>query len=361
MTNDPAMTEEVRMTKSQRPPELVNWTLIIAWSMVGHCWGIGHFSCCASEPIAIKVEGDRIDFQIGGERAASYHVGATQIKPYLWPVVAPNGAVVTRGWPMEKAAAGGSIDHIHQKSGWLTYGDVIAEGMEVNPKRPGVTGVDFWIEVPVHGRIACVRVEQPQDGRVVTRNEWRAPGGQVVLEETRSLSLHDLGVGRLIIVECDWHAAHHPVVFGDTKEGMFGVRVNDQLRTDMGKGKPVPEGNAITNSNGKKGEGECWGRLADWCDYSGVIDGKSAGVAIFDDPANPHRACWHVRGYGLMAANPFGRAKSNFPDRAGKTETVRLAKGDHLKLRYGLYAHDGDVKTGKVAEAFARFVAIGKS
>jgi hypothetical protein len=149
-----------------------------------------------------------------------------------------------------------------------------------------------------------------------------------------------------------------PITFGDTKEGAIGVRVHDQLRTDFGKGKPVPPANKITNANDKHGEAECWGRRSDWCDYSGEIDGKPAGIAIFDDPKNLPRACWHVRAYGLMAANPFGRDKSKFPDVAGKTDLVKLARGEHLVLRYGIYVHDGNVKDGKVTGAFAQFVEL---
>ena len=98
-----------------------------------------------------------------------------------------------------------------------------------------------------------------------------------------------------------------------------------------------------------------WGGLSDWCDYSGTIDGKAAGVAVFDDPRNPSRAAWHVRGYGLMAANPFGRGHAGFPARKGQTELVKLAKGDHLKLRYGIYAHDGNAEKGQVAAAYEQF------
>jgi hypothetical protein len=170
--------------------------------------------------------------------------------------------------------------------------------------------------------------------------------------------MFDLGPGRLLIVHCDLSAPTLPITFGDTKEGAIGIRVHDQLRTDFGKGKPVPAANKITNANDKQGEADCWGRKSDWCDYSGEIDGKPAGIAIFDDPKNSPRACWHVRAYGLMAANPFGRAKSKFPDVAGRTDLVKLARGEHLSLRYGLYAHDGNVKDGKVAGAFAQFVQL---
>jgi hypothetical protein len=61
-----------------------------------------------------------------------------------------------------------------------------------------------------------------------------------------------------------------------------------------------------------------------------------------------------------MAANPFGRDKSGFPAVKGKTDLVKLAKGEHLKLRYGILLHDGDVKEGKTAECYEAFVRLGK-
>ena len=82
------------------------------------------------------------------------------------------------------------------------------------------------------------------------------------------------------------------------------------------------------------------------------------GLAILDDPKNPYPACWHSRGYGLMAANPFGRAKSGFPAMKGRNDLVRLDKGEHLNMRYGLLIHPGNVRDGKVAEYFERFVKL---
>ena len=149
----------------------------------------------------------------------------------------------------------------------------------------------------------------------------------------------------------DFLAAVVPVTFGDTKEGSFAVRVNDAIREEKGNGK-------ITNADGKVGEKECWGRTSAWCDYSGKVDDKPVGITIFADPKNPYPSCWHVRGYGLMAANPFGRDKSGFPDMKGKTDLVKLAKGEELKLRYGLLLHTGDVKEGKVAERYQQFVKM---
>ena len=133
-------------------------------------------------------------------------------------------------------------------------------------------------------------------------------------------------------------------------EGAFGVRVADSIAEKNGKG-------VITNAEGKTGEPQCWGRVSSWCDYSGPVQGETVGLAIFAGPENPLPSCWHARAYGLMAANPFGRAKSGFPDMKDKKDEKDLAhldKGEHLKLRYGLFAHRGDVKQGKVAENFER-------
>ena len=131
----------------------------------------------------------------------------------------------------------------------------------------------------------------------------------------------------------------------------MGVRVNDAIRENTGKGK-------LVNADGKSGMKECWGQFSNWCDYSGPIEGKVAGIAIFDHPKNPVPACWHSRDYGLMAANPFGRKKAAFHDGAAEKPLVRLAKGQHLELRYGILLHEGDATSGDVAANYQRFVKL---
>lgn len=304
-----------------------------------------------------------IDFYHGKELSGRYHIGADAAKPYLWPLNAPNGKAVTRAWPMGAATPGEKLDHKHQKSLWFTHGDVIPEGVEIKKKskNKSVKGVDFWDEDENHGRIVCVQVGEPlvkkNYGKVVTRNEWLSPDDFKVLDETRTLTLVNFGAAQLFVFDIDLHASNVAVTFGDTKEGAFGVRVAPSITEETGKGH-------LTNAEGKKGEGAknnvnkdgCWGLKSAWCDYSGPVDGTTVGVAIFDAPTNPVAACWHARGYGLMAANPFGRDKAGFPAEKGKTDLVKLAKGEHLKLRYGVLLHDGDVKAGKVAEYYQKFV-----
>jgi hypothetical protein len=312
---------------------------------------------------SIEVVKGELIFRAGGEVVTRYHNGTDLAKPYFWPLNAPGGVPVTRGWPMEKAGPGDQTDHVHQKSAWFCHGDVIPEGIELAHKIKGVEGVDFWSETAGHGRIECVRVGELHHDKdhawVGTANTWTTADGVKILDETRTLHLYDFHEARLLVLDIDLHASMVPITFGDTKEGSMGVRVRTSITEDKGKGH-------ITNAEGKTGEGRlgnaeqkgCWGLVSAWCDYSGPAGDATAGIALFADPKNPYPSAWHSRGYGLMAANPFGRAKSGFPSQRGKTELVRLAKGEHLKLRYGILIHLGDVKEGKVASYIEKFTQL---
>lgn len=318
----------------------------------------------AAEPagVAIEVSKDHIDFLVGKALVGRYNIAPTVAKPYMWPLHGPGGVAMTRGWPMTMDESGQTTDHVHQKSMWFCHGDVIPEGIELTQKIRGVEGVDFWSENKGHGVIACTRVATPRSdgphGQVTTQNEWRTADGKKLLDETRTIHLYDLGKDtRLLVFDIDLVAAV-PVTFGDTKEGSFGIRINDQLREDLGKGKPGK--GKLENAEGKTGEKNLWGHVSAWCDYSGPLNGKTVGLAIFTDPRNPTPSAWHSRGYGLMAANPFGRGKSGFPAMKGKTDLVKLGKGEHLKLRYGLLIHPGDAREGRVAQFYEEFVKIGK-
>jgi hypothetical protein len=304
----------------------------------------------------VSIQVENVVFRIGDELVTRYHVGPNVAKPYLWPLNAPGGIAVTRPWPMDKTGAI-STDHVHQKSSWFCHGDVIPEGMALTAaeKSRGVEGVDFWTEGNGKGKIVCVEVSPAEGNRLRTRNEWRTATGRKVLDETSVISLHDLGDARLIVVSSDLHASVVPIVFGDTKEGSFGVRVHDKLR--VGEKAQINPKSRLTNSEGKEGEKAVWGYAANWCDCSGELDGKPVGVAVFDDTRNPVRAYWHAREYGLLAANPFGRDKS-FPGAKGRTDLAKIAKGEHLKLRYGILMHSGDVKSGKVAECYEQFLKL---
>src|SRR5262249_39554241 len=148
-----------------------------------------------------------------------------------------------------------------------------------------------------HGRIVCTQVSEPKiskgHGAVTTQNEWRTADGRKVLDETRTIHLHNLGTAQLFVLDIDLHASVVPIAFEDTKEGSFGIRINDSITEQKGRAKGAGK---IENAEGKVGEKNCWGYRSAWCDYSGPLDGKTIGLAILDDPANPYPAYWHSRG-----------------------------------------------------------------
>ena len=258
---------------------------------------------------------------------------------------------------MKKGIQGETKDHVHQKSAWFCHGDVIPEGVELKVKSVDkhVAGVDFWAESLNHGVIAATDVivlkpNTPNEAFISTVMEWRAPEGLVVLIEKRVYKFSQVADGRLISVASILTANNSPVVFGDTKEGSFGIRVHDSLRMEMKGGDGL-----LTNSKGKSGK-DVWGQPADWCDYSGTVDGKKVGVAVFAHTGNPVPSLWHAREYGLLAANPFGRKVAGFPAAKDKTDLFRIEKGKSATFRFAIFAHDGDVKTGKVGEAYDAYV-----
>ncbi len=309
-------------------------------------WLVGWALVVSGQPaVSAEVSQDGVvSFKLGTAEVTRYHAHSKVAKPYFWPVITPGGVAVTRDWPMVPDAKEAK-DHKHQKSAWFCHGDVVLEGHQA-PKRKGIDGVDFWSEETGHGTIVATAIAKPTpsgQGSVTVRtsNIWKDSTGKAILTEARTLVFRSRDASSWVMeVTSEITASEGGIVFEDTKEGSFGVRVRDDLTEKPGKG-------VLTNAEGLKGEKNLWGKKSAWCDYSGPTGGKVAGVAIVTHPDNKYPTCWHARGYGLMAANPFGRSKSGFPDMKGRTDLVKLAKGETLKLTYAMVVHDGDAEAAK--------------
>jgi hypothetical protein len=275
--------------------------------------------------VAVKVDGQPF----------TEYVTKSGSKPILWPLIGPTGKRMTRAWPLETDVPGETDrDHPHQRSMWFTHGDV--------------NSIDFWSEGK--GRIEhreFVRVEEKPVPTIVTRNDWLSPdGSRLICQDQRTLRFGADADSRWIDFDVVVTAVDGPVTFGDTKEGSFGVRVASSMRVDSKKG------GKIVNSEGKT-DAAAWGKPAAWVDYHGPVDDETLGIAILNHPKSfRYPTTWHVRTYGLFAANPFGL--SDFTNGAHKGEYI-LPKGETLTLRYRVLLHKGDEKAGHVAEAFAEY------
>jgi hypothetical protein len=243
---------------------------------------------------------------------------------------------MTRAWPMRDGNPNEKTDHIHQRSFWFTHGEV--------------NGVDFWAETAkAQGKIEhkeLVKAEGGSTGTVVTRNEWLGPDGGKILSDKRTLQFGADAEARWIDFDVVLTAEAPEVRFGDTKEGSFGLRIAESMRTDR-----KPPGKIIT-SEGLEDE-KAWGKPAAWVDYHGPVGDQRLGIAILNHPSSfRYPTGWHVRTYGLFAANPF--AAGDFSGQKVETSHT-MQKGEAITLRYRVIFHKGDEKAGKIAEAFAKY------
>jgi len=277
---------------------------------------------------------DAVEITIDGQLFTRY-VFRGAPKPYCYPIIGPTGAPVTRAYPMENVP-GEPQDHPHQRSLWFTFGEV--------------NGIDFWSEGPGAGREVHRQFQAVQSGPILglvrAVSDWIGPGGTKVCEENRELRIYRVPDARLLDFGITIRATEGPVEFGDTKEGMFGIRVATPMQLAGGQGH-------ILNAVGQR-DGDTWGKAAEWCDYFGPVKGEVVGIAILDHPQNlRHPTYWHVRDYGLFAANPFG-LKYFTGDKTGAGRYT-IPQGGELTFRYRVLIHRGTPDEAGVPAAYAQY------
>lgn len=266
-------------------------------------------------------------------------------KPYLHPLRAASGTVVTRRFPMEKVP-GEVYDHPHHRGLWFTHGDV--------------NGIDFWMNETSYtgknkrGKIVLDKITQVKSGKKSGSLSgvwtWEDPDGNKLLTEERTMVFYSDPKLRIIDIDLKLTAITQ-VTFGDTKEGTFAIRMATAL--------DEKHGGTLVNAEGKVGEKQVWGKPSPWADYYGKIDGETLGVAIFDHPSNPrHPTHWHARSYGLFAANIFGLR--DFYNDKTKNGSLTLKPKESLRFRYRVVIHPGDTQSAGIAKLYDEWVKSSK-
>jgi hypothetical protein len=255
--------------------------------------------------------------------------------PILWPIIGPTGKPLTRAYPMAQEPNEHKY-HPHHRSLWFTHGDV--------------NGLSFWDRETIKHR-KFLKIASGKQAVIVTLNDWLAPDGTTVCQDERTLTFGADADARWIDFDITVKAADAPVKFGDTKEGTFGIRVADTMRVD------AKLGGRIINSEGQT-DADAWGKPAAWVDYCGPVDGQTVGIAVLNHPSSfRFPTYWHVRTYGLFAANSFGLRDFTGTDADG---SHTLQPGQTMTFRYRVLLHRGDHQAGKVAEAFTAYAKEGK-
>ncbi len=316
----------------------------------------------------------RVDITYDGAPFTSYVWPTSLKKPVLFPLLAPDGVTLSRGYPLEPRP-GERVDHPHHAGLWFNYGNV--------------NGFDFWnnsdaIKPADREKMGTIRQERivstksgsttsgPDTGELVVETVWvDGKGNDLLQETTRFLFQHRANAN--VIDRTTTLKALDRAVFHDDKEGMLGLRVAHFLESATEKGGTFMDANGrptqvasvdtsgatgvYLTSQGKRGDA-AWGTRGRWCLLSGQAPasegGKTYAIGIFDSPANPgYPTYWHARGYGLFAANPLG---DSIFDPKAPAHNFTLEKGKSAVFRYRVIFYEGTVDAGEAnreADAFA--------
>ena len=271
-------------------------------------------------------------------------------KPVLWPIIGPTDVPMTRTFPLDQPNQGERTDHPHHRSIWFSHGDI--------------DGVDFWTEPAEDnpkkhgfGKIVhrdFLQIENGDQPRIVTRNEWLDSNDEQRLTDIRTIGFAAEENRRWIDFDIKLiNESDQPVKLGDTKEGTFGVRVASWMKVDAKKG------GKIINSLGAVDK-DAWGKAASWVDYHAPYEDGTLGVAILNHPSSfRFPTYWHVRTYGLFAANPFGI--HNFKNSDDEDGSHEIKPDESIVLSYRILLHQGDEQSGRVPESFVEYAKIDKS
>ena len=300
-----------------------------------------------------RVEDGLINVTIDGKLFTAFNCKNTEPKPYLYPVIGPTGEPVTRDYPMKDNPLEKNNkrqDHPHHRSIYCAHGDIRTNDF-------GKPGANYWHEADSADqqdrekvtRIARM-VSGPVFGQIEAELEWVTAGGQRQFTEQRTYTFFcGNDNNRLIDVRNVFKFPDLDAMFADTKEGgLLSVRLAVTM-DESGVQEPERMHGRMTNANGQVGEKECWGRAAAWCDYLGPVKGRTVGVAVFDHPTNfRHPTRWHIRGYGLYTANPFGLR--SFTRDNGQNGSHTWKKGETAEFNYRILIHREDTKSARVAD-----------
>lgn len=324
-------------------------------------------------PIGIfSIPGQRaISILAGGKPFATFFYPDTLEKPVLYPIYAPDGQLITRGFPINPKP-GEPVDHPHHLGLWFNY--------------ENVNGLDFWnnsYAIPaekkhLYGWIRTRRITKTHTsnkagdpGVLEYIADWTDQQKQTLLKEQTHF-VFSADSTEWIIDRTTTLTAQQDIVFNDAKDGLLGLRVTRELQIpsatpgqfidDKGNITKVAAGNSpdingnYLTSEGRQGD-SAWATRGNWCELYGKKGSDTISIAMIDHPGNPgYPTYWHARGYGLFAANPLGQ---KIFSKGAQSLQFSLKKGQSATFRYRIVIASGGERLstgriGELADAFAR-------
>ena len=282
----------------------------------------------------------RVSICVVGVEAFAYRYGKDLGFPRFYPIWSPSGKVMT----VQEAPP-----YPHHQSFWFAdtvqlegqrkasfYGAIYSRIDKKDPKSP------FKDQI-VHAEFLTEKQLAPDQLETGMKLVWRIDQKVPVLDQEQRIRIVALGDGQYFLdIRYRVTASYGDVHFvSDAVHYAWPyVRMHPQFSVD--------KGGQITNSEGGINQASTCNKEAHWVDYSNTIGGEAEGLAIFSHSQNEYPHQWLTRDYGT-----FGPRR---PDaQSGKPFT--LAKGKMMERRVGVLIHKGDVKSGRVIERYAAYVA----
>lgn len=313
---------------------------------------------------------DRVEVYVDSALFTAFRHASSLEKPVLFPVHAPDGTLVSRGYPLAPRNRE-RVDHPHHVGLWFNFGDV--------------NGYDFWNNssaIPdekkgAYGRILARSIEHLEshgtNGVLKVKMDWMAPDNEqaekLIEESTTFVFIVREGAWMVERITSLTVVADH-VSFTDNKEGMLAIRVDrafehpSQSPVILTDAKGKPSGEAVLDNEGLTGwylnsEGDegmnVWGKNARWTLLTGTKAGSKCSLILMDHPQNiNYPACWHARGYGLFSVNNLGRKAYN-----RKLEKLKLdlEKGDKLTFRHRFVVAMGHLSHEEIEALYKDFIS----
>jgi len=166
-----------------------------------------------------------VHIMINGKYFTDFFYPDTIAKPVLYPINAPNGTIVTRGFPVNPLPDE-PTDHPHHLGLWMNY--------------ESVNGLDFWNnsyaisadKKHLYGTIRFDKINEMKNGEVGELGYdaiWVDSKEKTHLKEKTSFRFSEIN-GVWVIDRITTLEAVIPVLFKDVKDGFLGLRMAHELQ-----------------------------------------------------------------------------------------------------------------------------------
>jgi hypothetical protein len=299
----------------------------------------------------------KVIITIGGKPFTEFVFTDTMEKPFLYPIYAPNGQIITRGFPWNPQP-NDPVDHPHHIGLWFNYENVNGlafwnNSVAIAPEKKKGYG---WIRTE-----KILETKSGDPGKLVYLANWTDQQKNILLRE-KTIFLFSVINNSRVIDRITELTAVQDVSFPDAKDGMLGLRVAHELelpvkqtrdyKDDKGNITKVTAtkdssvtGNYIT-SEGKQGDA-AWSTRGNWCMMYGKKGGDTISIVMIDHPQNPgYPTYWHARNYGLFALNPLGQKVFS---EGKQTMNYKLTKGQSAIFKYRIVIASGKERLSAAA------------